>query len=151
MALSQEALDDLKKIIAAQVAEVMAQSLPQQILQHLTVEREKDAKEVTSESESEHTPTPSEAMRIAKGKGLAGTSKFRVVRNLHLVHTDRDPRRPTCANPTGQEARVPRSRAHGHPRRRIDTIACQRIYIDSNDEYYGHNASDHSRRRYRRD
>ncbi|CAN8319566.1 unnamed protein product [Cochlearia groenlandica] len=126
MALSPEALDDLKKIIASQVDGFMAQNLPQQVSQHLTLERERNAKntkEVTSESECEHTPTLSDSMRIAKGKGLAGTSKFRAIRNIHPVHAEREerePRRPARVEPIRQEKRSPRQGAHGRRSQRRD-------------------------------
>ncbi|CAN8307564.1 unnamed protein product [Cochlearia groenlandica] len=94
MALSPEAMDDLKKLVATQVAEAMTQLLPQQISKKLTFERDKQAKEkeVTSESESGHTPTPSEAMRIAKGKGIADTSRFIAIRNIHPINAEKEQR-----------------------------------------------------------
>ncbi|CAN8318851.1 unnamed protein product, partial [Cochlearia groenlandica] len=93
MALSPEAMDDLRKLIATQVAEAMTQLLPQQISQQLTLEREKqakEAKEATLESESGHTPTTSEAMRITKGKGIVGTSRFQAIRNIRPINTEKE-------------------------------------------------------------
>ncbi|CAN8242965.1 unnamed protein product [Cochlearia groenlandica] len=117
MALSPEALDDLKKLIAAQVTEAMTQLLPQQISQQLTLERERQAREatrVTSDSEGGSTPTPSEAMRVIRGKGVAGTSKFQAIRNLRPVNDNgpsKEPGHPTRNGPTEPELRAPRQRA----------------------------------------
>ncbi|CAN8272160.1 unnamed protein product [Cochlearia groenlandica] len=157
MALSPEAMDDLRKLIATHVAEAMTQLLPQQISQQLTLEREKqakEAKEVTSESESVHTPTPSEAMRITKGKGLAGTSRFQAIRNLRPINAEEEqriPRQRAHAELSEPEERAPRRRQHAAQRRPTETIVGQRVYIGSSDEYYGINASDPSRRSQRRE
>ncbi|CAN8271926.1 unnamed protein product [Cochlearia groenlandica] len=85
-------MDDLRKIIATQVAEAMTQLLPKQISQQLTLEREKqgkEAKEATWESESGHTPTPSEAMKITKGKGIADMSRFQAIRNIRPINAEK--------------------------------------------------------------
>ncbi|CAN8319023.1 unnamed protein product [Cochlearia groenlandica] len=165
MALPTEASDDLKKLIVDHITAVLQHILPQQISQHLNLEREQQAKKttvVTSESESEHTPTPSEANRLAKGKGIAGTSKFRAIRNVYPAGTRKNqtvrdflnlgadeingqvPRHRVHQEPSEHEQTAPRRRGHAGHRRRTETIAGQRIYVDSDDEHYSH--SDRSRR-----
>ncbi|CAN8242633.1 unnamed protein product [Cochlearia groenlandica] len=66
--------------------------------QQLTIEcaqRHNKDKGVSSDSESGHKPTTSEALHIAKGKGVSGASQFRAVRNIHLVNAEaRDTRVP---------------------------------------------------------
>ncbi|CAN8243195.1 unnamed protein product [Cochlearia groenlandica] len=135
MALSPEALDDLKKLIATQIGEAMSSILPQQISQQLTLEREKQAKEATkgtSDSEGGSTPTPSDAMRICKGKGVAGTARFQAIRNLRPTNAEKEqrvPRQRVHAELSDPEDRAPRRRPHAAPRRPTQTIAGQRVYI----------------------
>ncbi|CAN8271779.1 unnamed protein product [Cochlearia groenlandica] len=134
------------------------------------MEREQQYKKATvvsSEFESDPTPTPSEAIRISKGKGVAGTSKFRAVRNIfpagtrkdetarHYLNLDADeedpiPRRRVQGEPDGHGQNAPRHR--GHAQRRTETIAGHRVYVDSDDDYYNHSdRSRRSRRHERRD
>ncbi|CAN8242777.1 unnamed protein product, partial [Cochlearia groenlandica] len=156
MALSPKALDDLKKLIATQVAEAMAQLLPQQISQQLTLEREKQArkaKEVSSESESGHTPTPSEAIRLAKGKGPAGSSRMQAIRHVFpRDNTEKETRLPRDrADPFRPAPFAPRRATHFDHSRRPETVGDHRIHIHSDEEYYELGTSDRSHRSRRRD
>ncbi|CAN8242715.1 unnamed protein product [Cochlearia groenlandica] len=157
MALSPETLDDLKKLIATQVAEAMSLLLPQQISQQLTLEREKQAQEatkVTSDSDGGSTPNPSEAMRICKGKGIAGTSRFQAIRNLRPNNAEKEqrvPRQRAHAELSEPEDRAPRRRQHAAPRRPTQTIVWQRVYIGSSDEYCDRRRRSQRRERRERD
>ncbi|CAN8242445.1 unnamed protein product [Cochlearia groenlandica] len=122
MALSPEALDDLKKIIAAQVAEAMSQLLPQQISQQLTLEREKQAREANE------VPTYLQHLPDQHRERAKGTTAM------------------THAELSEPEEKARRRRSHAAQRRPTETIVGQRFYISSSDEYYGINASDRSRR-----
>ncbi|CAN8242627.1 unnamed protein product [Cochlearia groenlandica] len=93
-------------------------------------------------------------MRMAKGKGIVGASKFRAIRNIHPINDEKEkrvPRQRGYAELSEQEEIAPRRREHAAPNCPTETIAGQHIYIGSSDEYYGRDASDRSRRSHRRD
>ncbi|KAL0713338.1 hypothetical protein Bca4012_020316 [Brassica carinata] len=153
MELSPEAMENLNKMMAQQIKEsskaLSTQTTPQlneklaQQMDQLNTRVDTAIKEMihtraSTGEETSYTPTPSEAMRVHKGKGHIGTSAKQSRLTSTRPRPSQDVRNNTNALPfdnvgaggSGAAALPPR---HQRP---STTIGGQRVFFEEEDAYY---------------